>query len=88
MDAKYMSLSQACAFLPGRPHVSTLARWRLRGVRGHKLQTTLVGGRRYITQQQLVDFLAAINGKPSMRPSEKAAGEPDAADKILDRLGI
>jgi hypothetical protein len=32
-----LSLTEAAALLPGRPHVSTLHRWRLRGVRGVKL---------------------------------------------------
>jgi len=40
-----LSLLDAAKQLPGRPHVSTLYRWRIRGVRGVRLETVLVGGR-------------------------------------------
>ena len=40
-------LTKASADVPGNPHVSTLIRWALRGVKGIKLETVLVGGRRF-----------------------------------------
>ena len=37
-------------------HPSTVHRWRLRGARGSKLETVLVGGRRYTSQEALLRF--------------------------------
>jgi len=62
-----LPLRDAAASLPGRPHISTLHRWRLRGVRGIKLETVLVGGRRFTSQEALERFAAnttaASNGE-------------------------
>jgi hypothetical protein len=50
---------EAARSLPGRPHISTLHRWRLRGVRGVRLESVLIGGRRYTSLQALELFFAA-----------------------------
>jgi len=55
-----LSLSEAAKTLPGRPHASSIFRWLTRGVRGVRLESTLVGGRRYTSQEALVRFCAAI----------------------------
>lgn len=55
-----LTLSAAATMLPGRPHISTMHRWRLRGVRGVRLETILVGGRRYTSWQALERFAASI----------------------------
>lgn len=40
-----------------RVNRSTAHRWRMRGARGVKLETVLVGGRRYTSQEALLRFL-------------------------------
>jgi hypothetical protein len=64
-----VALCQAGKLLPGRPHVSTLYRWHLRGIRGIRLETILIGGRRYTSQEALERFFAATtaaaNGAPT-----------------------
>lgn len=40
-------------------HVSTIHRWSQLGVRGKRLRTRLVGGRRFINVSDLQEFLAA-----------------------------
>ncbi|TWT86244.1 hypothetical protein Mal64_37830 [Pseudobythopirellula maris] len=67
---RYLTLAQAAAELPGRPHLSTLHRWRLRGVRGVRLRTCVVGGRRFTTHRWLRDF----------RDATTAAAAPGATD--------
>ncbi len=67
-----VTFSQAAKRLPSHPHVSTFHRWRLVGVRGHKLETCLIGGRRYTSWESLERFAAATtaaaNGElPPMR---------------------
>lgn len=39
-----------------RVNRSTVHRWRLRGVRGSKLETVLIGGRRFTSQEALLRF--------------------------------
>ncbi|MCC7085498.1 MAG: DUF1580 domain-containing protein, partial [Pirellulales bacterium] len=46
------SLPEACRLIPGRPHLATIYRWFRRGVRGGiRLETALVGGRRYTSRE-------------------------------------
>ena len=52
---------QAAKHVPGDPHISTLHRWRVRGVRGKKLETLLVGGKRFTSREALDRFIAAGN---------------------------
>ena len=61
-----------------RPSLSTLHRWRLRGVRGVKLQTVLVGGRRFVTEDAVREFIAATTMAGERDPSARAeAGSRD-----------
>ena len=47
---------------------STIWRWTLKGIRGFRLQTLSVGGRRFVVRDTLRDFMlktsAAANGEP------------------------
>jgi len=54
-----VTLIQASQLLPGHPHISTLHRWRMRGVQGIKLETCRVGGRRFTSREALDRFCAA-----------------------------
>ena len=49
------------AFPGGKRSHATLHRWKLHGVRGIKLETCLVGGRRYTSEQAIERFIAALN---------------------------
>jgi hypothetical protein len=59
LDETLISLTEASKRLPGRPHVSTLWRWNERGVRGVRLETLVVAGRRYTSSEALERFVAA-----------------------------
>jgi hypothetical protein len=54
--------------IPGRPHISTLHRWRLRGCRGVRLETCLVGGRRYTSEEAIARFIAATSAAAEGSP--------------------
>ena len=56
--------------LGNRVSPSSLHRWRLRGIRGVKLETILIGGKRHCSAQALRRFFAA-----STRAQD---GEPEA----------
>lgn len=76
---------------PGRPpHVSTFHRWT-KGVRGCRLETILVGGRRYVRLSQLNSFIAALSGPvplPTAQVQRKSTRGFDAAECELDQAGI
>jgi hypothetical protein len=83
-----LTFSEAAAILPGRPHVSTFHRWRLRGVHGIKLSTYLVGGRRYTTRRDLEVFVAATTAAaegeaPPARTSRQHMRAVEAAERQL-----
>jgi Protein of unknown function (DUF1580) len=86
---KLLSFSEAAKTLPHRVHLNTLHRWRLRGIKGTKLETVLVGGRRMTSVESLHRFIAKCSGDPA--PSEstpaKRRKEIDAAERELDLQG-
>jgi hypothetical protein len=64
-------------------HISTTWRYLLHGVRGKKLKSYLVGGRRYILHRDLVDFLSPANNEPTTT-QPAATPHVTAASKELD----
>jgi hypothetical protein len=55
-----ISLTDAAKMLPGRPNLSTIWRWRNRGVRGVKLETVMCGGRRMTSLESLARFFQRV----------------------------
>ena len=53
--------------------VSTAWRWTLKGVKGRRLKSFLVGGRRYVTRRDLNDFLRASDESTEVLSHEEAA---------------
>ena len=60
-----LTLREAAAQLHGRPHISTIARWVSRGVRGVHLETVRIGGRTYTSTEALSRFAAACSQSSS-----------------------
>lgn len=56
------------AHVPSRPHIATVWRWMQRGVRGVKLETILIGGKRFTSAEAIQRFIedstAAADGRP------------------------
>ena len=63
-----LAFPETASTLPSRPHLSTIHRWRLRGVYGVKLETVMVGGRRYTSREALQRFAAATTAAASGEP--------------------
>jgi hypothetical protein len=88
-----LSLAEAAKSLPGRPNVTTVWRWRNRGVRGVKLETVCIGGRRFTSREALARFCAATtaaaDGEPvrseTPRQRERAI---ERAEREAKRLGV
>lgn len=69
---------------------ATAWRWCLRGCRGVRLESLLIGGVRYTSRQACDRFLTALNGLPTPPPSKtpSRSSRAEAASKQLDEMGI
>ncbi len=71
------TLSKAARTLPGGSvHVSTIHRWRLKGIRGIRLETILRGGIRYTSDEAIERFFSATTAvadgiAPTVRTSKQ-----------------
>jgi hypothetical protein len=80
--------------VPGRPHLATCWRWIQRGCRGVKLETILVGGRRFTSTLALQTFFdrttAAADGTSTVTASTPSAQRKahERACRELDAAGI
>jgi hypothetical protein len=70
IDQQPLPLAEAARLLPKRPNNATLWRWRTKGVRGVRLKTSMIGGRRYVTRAALRQFIEAV--------TDAAAGKIDS----------
>ena len=68
MTEDLRTLIEATKSLPHAPHVSTIHRWRLRGIRGIRLETVLIGGRRFTSREALARFAAATTAAANDSP--------------------
>jgi transposase len=83
LDQERLSLKQVATRLC--VHVTTVWRWTLYGVRGKRLRTHMVGGRRYVAVSDLEAFLEE-DPERADSASRKAAAE--SAGRQLDALGV
>ena len=54
--------------VPGRPHIATCWRWIYHGVRGVKLATIVVGGRRFTSKEAIERFIEASTATADRTP--------------------
>ncbi len=78
-----------------RPHPSTLHRWRLRGIKGVRLVTIRLGGKRLCSVESVLRFLAGVteatDGPQQSTPartSHQRQAAIDRAEAELDAAGI
>lgn len=90
MAQEHISLRDACALFPGRPHVNTVRRWATRGLYGTKLRTQRFGGKRLTRKDWVADFskqMVAASPDP-LAGAPVADSAAVAAEEKLDALGI
>jgi hypothetical protein len=84
-------VSDAPKHVPGRPHIATIWRWIQRGCRGVRLETWLVGGRRFTSLEAIDRFIERTTAAaapelacavPTPRQRRRAI---DQANRELDR---
>lgn len=88
-----ITMTQAAKLLPGRPNVATLWRWRTSGIRGVRLETLRIGGRRMTSKEALSRFhervTAAADGEaPRPRTLRQRRAAIARAERELDEAGI
>jgi hypothetical protein len=88
-----LSLQQSRTAFPGgkRLSLATLHRWRLKGVRGTRLETILIGGQRYTSAEAIGRFIAAQNASDSPVPTitpDQRKRQAEAAQRALADAGI
>ena len=94
LDEQLISLKQAASRLPGRPHISTLHRWRSRGSGGVKLGVVKIGGRVFTSVEELERFIQARTAasshdrSPERQTSKQRQKQIEAAEHQLARAGI
>jgi hypothetical protein len=69
-EERPLTLSQAAVHIGKstngkKPHISTLYRWCTKGCKGVKLDSTAIGGKRYVTVSAIERFIEASNATAS-----------------------
>ena len=87
---KLLTLAEAAAILPGRPSLCTLWRWRIRGVKGRKLESIAVGGKTYTSVEALQGFAVQYGGDnvPRIRTPKQRERDILRAEKYLRDAGV
>ncbi len=68
--------------IASHPSPATLYRWALKGVRGVRLETVMMGGRRYTSDEAVDRFFARLSepqATPTAPPSKLRAAQIDQA---------
>ena len=89
---KWLSIKQLCHLFPGRggrPVArSTVMRWILHGVNGTKLESTKIGGLRYVSRKAVEEFLATLNHRPSTAKPIDRDRKAQRTEELLDAEGF
>lgn len=68
-------------------HICTPWRWHLHGIRGRRLPTVLIGGRRFVLARDLEAFLEAANEGRQPNDDDVHRGAAEAG-RALDGLAV
>jgi hypothetical protein len=83
---KLISLLEARGVFPGRPSLCTLWRWRLRGVKGRKLESVALGGRIYTSLEAIERFARHQQGSTDAPQIRTPAARERAIRKAEQEL--
>jgi len=84
-------LNKAPQEVAHRPHVSTFWRWSRGGLKGVRLETVVIGGRRYKSREALQRFFQELNKHRDAappRPDRLRDLERQPIDQQLDEAGL
>ena len=81
-----VTLTEASRIIPGSPHFSTLWRWYQRGIRGTRLETVIVGGRRFTSREAIKRFIARTTAARDGHHRQGGCSCATAENRPCDRL--
>ena len=86
-------IAEAPQHIPGRPSLATVWRWVLSGTRAGKLESFLVGGRRFTSLESIERFAqkstaAADSDAPASLTSRQREREISRAEREATEAGI
>ena len=89
-NEELLTLSEAAALLPGRPSIPTIWRWRIRGVKGRRLESVAIGGKVFTSREALARFARHLGGSdaPIIRSPHQRERAIRCAEKELADDGI
>ena len=83
---------ETCGLLiPGRPSRCTLYRWAFKGINSVKLESLVVGHKRFTSKEAIGRFIAAMNADQAPAPSitkSQRARQAATADRLLAAAGL
>jgi hypothetical protein len=80
-------ITDAHGIIPGRPHLATVYRWWQKGVRGGiKLETALVGGRRFTSREAVQRFVERLSVQTPVVQGSAQGKRLQAAEKADKEL--
>ena len=88
-----ISIAEAPQHIPGRPSLATVWRWLLNGTRAGKLESILIGGRRFTSLESIQRFAqqstAAADGDATpVRTSRQRERAIQQAERACEQAGI
>ena len=77
-EADYLTLNDAAALFPGKPHVCTVRRYATRGLNGTTLHVIRSTGKLWTTAESVREFIAMTNQK------QLTTETPTRSKRLLD----
>ena len=81
-------LSHIARSLPNKPSPACLWRWHRRGVKGIRLETVVVGGRRYTTRAAWDEFVRRTTAEADRENADEYAGRTEVKRRKLKDAGL
>lgn len=86
-------VSEAPQHIPGRPGKASVWRWVLTGVGGIKLESILIGGKRFVSAESIQRFCdrrtaVADGAEPDAPTPRQREAEISSAERECERAGI
>jgi hypothetical protein len=82
-NEQVITFAEVTKIEPTRPNITTVWRWRNRGCRGVKLESTLRAGRRVTSVEALRRFHDRVNAAADGEPIQSAT--PRQRERAIDR---
>lgn len=81
-------LAKIARSLPKKPSPACLWRWHRKGVNGIKLETVVVGGRRFTTERSWAAFVRGTTSEANLRGADEPTHRSEATERRLAELQL